>query len=103
MIDSALAVVAALATATALAGIGAATAWAIQASDADRARRDAERSLARQLVEAERLRRLCRESDAALASTREELRQARLALVAADAELERRNEATGENGEGGAS
>ena len=85
MIDSALAVGADLA------GIAAAALFALQARDADRARRDAERSLARQLVEAERLRRLCRESDAALASTREELRQARLALVAADAELDRRN------------
>ena len=56
----------ALATATALAGIGAATAWAIQARDADRARRDAERSLARQLAE---------------------LNQAKLALVAAEKEI----------------
>ena len=75
----------AIATATALAGIGAATAWAIQARDADRARRDAEHQLARRLAEAERLR---RESDAALAAMREELRQARLALVAAEAELD---------------
>lgn len=41
------------------------------------------------------------EDYAALSAAREELRQARLALVAADAELERRNAATGENGEGG--
>ena len=90
MIDSAIAV------ASALAGVAAAALFALQARDADRARRDAERSLARQLVEAERLRRLCRESDSALASTREELRQARLALVAADAELGRRNAEGGE-------
>ena len=90
MIDSAIAV------ASALAGVAAAALFAIQARDAERARRDAERSLARQLVEAERLRRLCRESNSDLASTREELHQARLALVAADAELERRNAKGGE-------
>lgn len=57
----------ALATATALAGIGAATTWAIQARDADRARRDAERSLARQLAE---------------------INQAKLALAAAEKEID---------------
>ena len=60
----------ALATATALAGIGAATAWAIQARDADRARRDAEWALSRKL-----------------AAEREELRQAKLALAAAEKEI----------------
>jgi hypothetical protein len=56
----------AVATATALAGIGAATAWAIQARVADRARRDAERSLTRQLAE---------------------INQAKLALAAAEKEI----------------
>ena len=60
MIDSAIAVGAALA------GIAAAALFAIQARDADRARRDAERSLARQLAE---------------------INQAKLALDAAEKEI----------------
>ena len=64
MIDSAIAVGAALA------GIAAAALFAIQARDADRARRDAEWVLSRKL-----------------AAEREELRQAKLALAAAEKEI----------------
>lgn len=89
----------ALAVASALAALVAALLFALRARDAERAAEDAVRSRAAALREAERLRRLCRESDATLAATREELRQARLALVAADAELAIRNAATGKGGE----
>lgn len=70
----------ALATATALAGIGAATAWAIQARDADRARRDAERSLARQLAEINqaKLALAAAEKEIALISTERDLLRAKL-------------------------
>ncbi len=61
MIDSALAV------AAPLLGIAAAALFAIQARDADRARRDAERALARQLAE---------------------INQAKLALSAAEKEID---------------
>lgn len=86
----------ALATATALAGIGAATAWAIQARDADRARRDAEHSLARQLAEINqaKLALAAAEKEIALLSTeRDLLRSQRDAL--------RLRESTGENGGNG--
>lgn len=70
----------ALATATALTGIGAATAWAIQARDADRARRDAERSLARQLAEINqaKLALASAEREIALLSTERDLLRAKL-------------------------
>lgn len=90
-----------LSVSSALAAIAAALLFAIRAREAERDSAGLGDRLASALREAERLRRLCRESDAALAATREELRQARLALSAADAELERRNAATGENGENG--
>lgn len=71
----------ALATATALAGIGAATAWAILARDADRSRRDAERSLARQLAEINqaKLALAAAEKEIALLSTERDLLRAKLA------------------------
>jgi hypothetical protein len=70
----------AVATATALAGIGAATAWEIQARVADRARRDAERSLARQLAEINqaKLALASAEKEIALLSTERDLLRAKI-------------------------
>lgn len=81
----------ALAVAAALLGIASALLFAIRARDAERALRDA------QLRENVRLRGLCQSADADLATTREELRQAKLALVAAETELDLVRQDHGEN------
>ena len=93
----------AAATASALLAIAAALLFALRARDAESALRDAERSRDAQIRENGRLRALCQSSDAALVDTREELRQAKLAIVAAEAEIELscRGAATEENGENG--
>lgn len=74
MMDSALAV------AASLAGVAAAVLFAIQARDADRARRDAERSLARQLAEINqsKLALAAAEKEIALLSTERDLLRAKL-------------------------